>query len=679
MRNLRHGGRPIKVALVGCLLLLAGILLGGSGGTYKGARYAGGPGTYRNTGGQSWTGGVYTVAMAPDTAQTGHTSAYFDSLMYGAEKADRLYQIDDAGVGFCYAFIDSAHTGETYWVTDNENHIRAELYGTATDWVLNDDTVTRPMLTYFDPFGMGIPRGAQIVSASLNFYWASWAYDDPRDSVVSVLMTLEDDNAWYTSKQVYDQTEWQYSTDRSAYMSHASWSYQIFGSGTHGYPASSSDPWVPALSERETYLDWADTAAVYSDWCSPVQGLGSPYTGMGAIDITNCVQAIVNGATNNGIMTFLREYATQNQTWLANWDVRSDYYHLRPWLEIKYLDAAYVAPFPGGADIAFVFSTDDGKSAFNDSVAAIWNGEVGGTFSSYMAEKHIAASGGGASYSAAEWMDLYEAGNEIGPHSRYHDDTHGLAHWTHEMVMPDVYGAVFDSLKFDMNNVWMYEIMVDAGEDTTGLRSSGRFGATMALPLNVWTPEVLLAGMNLGYTAIRTGALRGMTDTVIDDYFEEADYRPSATDTLYAGQTQYRRRDAYNMNGLPTTMPIYTIVGLKAESPSVDETYHRMKWAIHQIRGQGRGVIHFYDHDFKSGGYADGVDPDQMRGMTQAASNAGAWITGVGSYVSWMKSFSDPVQSTVGAQPDTFQTTAEDDAWYRPQGIDNRFIRGYQD
>jgi hypothetical protein len=386
------------------------------------------------------------------------------------------------------------------------------------------------------------------------------------------------------------------------------------------------------------------------------------------------VQAIANGATNNGIMVTstkqttsdrLRRFYGFDQT---NTSLERCYV---PWLEIKYITKRYESPFPGGKSMAFVWQTDDGKQAFNDSLTDAFL-DHGGKFTIFVCDSLITNSPTSADVEhIASWHDQ---GMEIGTHSRKHragPANEYLTVWEKSGIT----AAKMDSLRNQMNPEWLYARADAAGR--TDLRSSASFGKSMALPGYPFSATVVNVAHEYGYNALRVGTVSLYT-SVPGDYRVIGSWRPAACDTARAGFATTKGRAPRNMMLLPLEMEINNIVGKKANATAdLDSIKFNFRKLCRQIKAQNRGGLSLYEHDFKSGSYANGVDPEEMRAMLQVAVEEGAWICTASEYSNWIKGKSTAIATPVGyAQPDSFRFDAGDAVWFKPHGVDQRWIRG---
>jgi len=682
-----------KLAAVAVFILGAAAIMGaGRGGTYQGGSYATSGASYQ-AGGAPAGWDTVLVVLTMDEALN-HDLATYDAAVAAANAAGNVakgggvfqFGVDDTT--FAYAVVDTYHTGVGYWPTSPNNHDRIYLrgsgYNAATKWAFNDTTYSpRPYLLRFDPLAAtsaAIPLRSTIVSATLHMMPLSWGAA-AADTVVSTLMTNPNDNIWYHQTSIFDHaTTYAFSSDRTLYMAKCSYTYQWYATntGTHyGYANGSNSnaptsQWSPALSTRSKFSDWGSV----TDWT----GLGT-LTASNAevvVNITDCVQGIANGLTNNGIMMMMTDTNTFDRAQaFYEWEPRAGNAALtkRPWIQIKYITKRYATPMPGGKRWAFVFQTDDAKLAYNDTLMNIFtdatpdypSGRPGKL--TVFAVKRYTDNGDGAPI--AKLIAWHDRGAEISHHS--------LNHWPrgnkylNVFAIQDTAHASLDSLRIEMNPSWLDDYADAASR--SDLRDSQRWGNAMAMPGNLWSPFTVYVGAEKGLKAIRVGEASNSGDL----YYAVAPLRPTMTDTSFTNTISSRFRSPRNMMVFSNSLDINTIVGGKANAgANADSVKTNMRRYVRQILAQDRGLVGIYTHDFKTGPYAnDGAEASEIRAMLQVVDELGGEYMTISEYTDWVRSGSTAVATPVGyAQPDTFRFDAADAVWYKPNGVDNRWIRG---
>lgn len=517
---------------------------------------------------------------------------------------------------------------------------------------------TRRAPMFYIPFEDYLPGNAGIVSATLYANSNGAAQWDYSDTTCAVLLDKVSDNKWYTVKGGTGLTN-------SPNYAHASWTYQI-DTNAGGWSGSQSDAWSPTIANRTHYWDWGD----YFDWSGSDRTIFAAGQTM-RIDLTDCVQAAVRGVTNNGIILLNFDGDASTNSWtMLGWDPYSTAAGRQPYVVVKYVNKPYAAPYPNGADWAFIASTDDWQPAnqvYADTFLA-----HGGTYTMFGAKVQMATNG---RMGISDLVGLLDEGFEIGPHSRKHYTAGLLAH---QPLVCDPSDTAWVSLLWDVDPSWMY----DAAEALDGDRREANpyFAKSMAIPQNTWSPEVLLAIANTGYEAFRAGAMDGDFYTR-ELYWGKANQGAARTDSISSGAPTQAGRRARNLLGLPTTLPVQRVVGAKANATAdLDSIRNAMRRIVSQVRAQDRGELVLFWHDNKTSpndpAYSEGVDGDDLGAMLDVVDEYSGPYMRASERGRWLRQYSTAVPTPAGfAQVDTFRFTADDDVWGLPYGIDNRWMR----
>jgi hypothetical protein len=606
---------------------------------------------------------------------------------YWKNKADRIIDLNADSCDFAFTILDGTLQNGTYADMWTSNNNIARLFASGGTgygaWEIgrSDTRLMMYHLAVEDYFGSNTQILSSELFMKLGFMTETFTAND---TIVHTLITEQGLDRWYGSKGIM------FGSSPMPLVSHATWDYQVSGLDTQGYPAIGNQvAWPINFDDIYNYYELGD----YSDWNThhtyPTQAADSDMR----FNLINTTQAIVNGAVNNGwVMTYKDDVSGAINMDFVHFDCTqgaTGYGMKEAFFVIRGISKRYVAPFPNGADCALILSTDDGRKAFNDSVAAIWD-RNGGTYSMYMAEKHV-SSDNVSTYSPSGLKAFYDAWpHEMGPHSRYHDADNGLVYWLADAydeshpgitsAMTDTATAAYDSLKFDADPEWMYDYLVEQGADLLTLSNSGMFCKTLALPQNQWSPEVLLAATDIGYKGMRTGMIAKNTVNTHYIWGNVANVRPGDTDTIYCGQVEERLLDPVNIVGVPMTRSVKDIVGDKTDDPDSATVYARAEWVFNQHRGNGTRVVHFLEHDFKTGGYTDGMNADHLRALAACAVDNNVWMCSVAEYVDWINLYSiatpTPEYNDI---PDTFMYSVNDDAWAIPDGRYDALVPGIRD
>lgn len=708
----------MRKAFGGLVIALCVAALAGASrtGTYQGGSYGQAGATYQAGGVAAGWDTVTIVYTTQDVLTDDNNPASIDtSLVWGRSPntftnpatrdfarrvlfTQRLAQADSVyrlGTGykvpnFCWGAISSRDTsglangtnpkwfGPTRITT---SPIGTDIYSIPasfqpTDALANDNSDGgRGAHMFYIPLASRHPNNMTIVSATLGVVNSGNTQFTYADSIYAVLMDNANDNDWYTTK---DSVDW----PNYPNMAHASWMRQESTNGGGWWNGTNRWVWSPTLANRPYYWSWgancdwtgtrygSDGAGEYSTSYIPIK------TGFD-IDVTDCVQAAINGTTNNGIILINAESGATTNDWsIYGWDQYADAKGREPYLVIKYITKRYQKPF-GTSDFALVVSTDDGKynanRAYTDTFLA-----HGGKYTIYMAKNQLGANGGAT---PAQLVGFRASGMEVGSHSRYHKTTHGLTFW-HSLgaSITDTTSAAFDSLMFDAGPIWMYNMADTIAGD---LRGDPLFAKTLALPESQLSPEVGLALNKVGYKAVRYKAMNSLVATWKHYSFPNTK-RATAGDSASAGFPSYVGRAPRNMVLLPTTVPVQYIFARRANTSSteaeLDSLRQNIRRLVYQTRGQDRGVISLFWHDLKTGYSVDyggeGVDGNELDAVLDEIDALGVRYMTVGEYARWIKAGATAVASpNRAAVPDTFESTVNDRVWFKPHGVDNRWIK----
>lgn len=723
----------MRKAFGGLVIALCVAALAGASrtGTYQGGSYGQAGATYQ-AGGVADSGDTITIVFTPQDVLTSDSNpATIDtSLVWGRTPntfaspatrdfarrvlftqrlagADSVYRLGTgyAVPNFCWGAISSTDTSGC------ANGTNPKLFGPTrvtttvggspayvipasfppTDALANTNADGgRSAHLFYIPFGARLPDNCTVVSATLSVVNAGNSQFTYSDSLYAVLMTNAADDDWYTTK---DSVDW----PNYPNMAHASWMRQESTNGGGWWNGTNRWIWNPALANRPYYWSWGSVC----DWSGSRYGSESageyslsyiPTKTGYDIDVTNCVQAAVNGTTNNGIIIMNAESGATTNDWaIYGWDQYGDAKGREPYLVIKYITKKYAHPF-GSADWAFVASTDDGKYPANRAYADTFKAH-GGKYSLFMAQNQLSASGGSSPRQFVQFRTL--DGMEVGSHSREHRTTYGLRYWE-QQGMPDTLVAngdpdgagpktvaddtMWTALKRDAQPRWLYAM---ADSIVGDLRGDPLFAKSLALPENQIGPAVQLALEKLGYESVRYKSLGTLQDSSAT-YWVQSTFRPAKCDTYTLGGVGATGRKPRNMVVLPTSMGAERVFGDKAKSytssTGLDSIRHNLRRLIYQVKGQKSGVVSLFWHDFKdnpsAAGYAEGVNAKELGAALDVVDEMSGRYMTVSEYVRWMQGTGTALDypwST--AKPDTFRQNATQRIWVRPYGIDTSWIR----
>jgi hypothetical protein len=541
------------------------------------------------------------------------------------------------------------------------------ISGAILDQRLNG--VTRKLNLFYVPWESVIPAGSSIVSAYVNMSANGNQYISPTDTLVAIQMNNPNDNMWYKQKAIANAPN----------MAETCWNRQQ----TYRWGGTSGYPWNPPLADRTMIYDVGSSGIMDFSSSLSVANPGQNSLSSQVWDLTDCVQSSVNGGVNNGIMLTALERGSKVDLLYQQWDRRDTVSGINrrvPYIVVKYITKHYAPLFPGGKEWAFVFQTDDGVKAFNDTMVSIFtdatdtfpNGRPG-KYTAYVSRSTMAAADRWTPADAISWHDQ---GIEIASHGRQHwfDTTiainHKVSAGRSDFAATDTVASVsWDSLTTKYNRAWLDSIATANGRPD--LTSSRTWDKSVALPGNAWGPWTLVAIARSGWSTMRCGAM--------GDEGSIANLQPAYTDTARAGVDSRVGRMPRDILLLPTNGAIESIVG-EHDNTTITEAQvkYNFRKLVQKVKGQGRGVLPLYVHAFKNSSYNAGeIDPEEMRWILQVVdSEGGAYMTAT-EYGDWMRSWGTPIDTPAAyGQAAPFNFSAAYKVWIKPDGIDNRWIRG---
>lgn len=618
----------------------------------------------RGRGVYSWRGGADDVGAEAmlDSARTVRLGTGFACPTFAWTTIDEGDQDGFYGSQYWYGRTD---VRQSVSVAGTSNFVLRQTIGSAA-------TNRQAWLTYI-PFANHIPARATIVSASLNFAALNNVYTDYADSMISVLLDAAGDDEWYKVKGGTGLNA------ASANYAKASWLYQndTNASGT-SWGGAQANAWSPSLSDRKWYWGMGD----HCDWSSNEVAPGA-FVAAGAnhsYSIVNCVQAAVNGTTNNGIMSIVNDGDAVSEQWLAyGWDNYSTATGRNPYIVVKYITKKYQPPF-GTSDLAFVFTTDDFIEAANSAFTDTFNAH-GGTYSLFGARVHVDGTVKQSGMdSLLAWLG---EGHEVGTHSYYHKNPAGLTHWEQSRPSKVWDATARAEVYLDAKPDWLYALADSATGDS--LKSHPQFGKSMALPNNTISMGVQRVLADLGYLSVRGNAVGSYDRT---KWPRANTWGPAYGDSAMSVAAQAQRRPR-NAMLLPYSMTTSWLVNAPGSATAnLDSVRHNMRRALYQWRGQGRGEFVMLTHDVKSSnpiasgfGYADGVNPEELGALLDVVDEIGARYMTASDLGRWRRATGTAIDTPAGffnasVSDDSAKYFAADETWYKPHGVDSRWIRG---
>lgn len=556
---------------------------------------------------------------------------------------------------------------------------------------LNIPQTNRKIELVYIPWEKYIPANSTIVSADINISWSVASNYSVMDSVIAVQMSNPTDDKWYLVKNV---------SANAPNYSHASWAFQedtnadntpaLTWTGTQRYP------WVPAICNRRNPWDWGRV----SDWSGNTATTVAEKSAY-KIAITNCVQAVVNGAVNNGIMIAYYEGGTENAPAHFQWDQGPAAANRRtPVVTVKYLTRRYQKPF-GSAEWAFVFQSDDGKynanKGWTDTLAT-----YGGKMTLYVAHVQLGVTGvndATRGSSVQELKAFHDAGNEIGSHSKWHDFTReypkrmnsgavGAARTLTTQLTGandghhNIGTAAYDSMMVDFSPAWMYHVADSLGYDMLASPRWGKSFGVSTYQLGAYGQKALIDN---GWKSIRS-----LTDGLNYDrekYYATPlpAYANNADSTMSGAPTQYGRHKRNTKFNAPWDNVEYLVGPATSLSATyathLDSVANNMDRLVFQRIGNNTRALVMFSHDIKTGGTgfytASMIDPDELGELGRAVIRLGGRFMTSGELAEWYAAYGTAVDHPFNAaRSDTFDVEATDRVWFKPDGVDNRWIRG---
>jgi hypothetical protein len=672
------------------LIVVLALLLAVMGGANKR------PGTYKQGETDWWATGTGSTggAVVVDTFTivfcyndtTDHYYAEYDSLVNGsaAVRADSI--VDLSGLdSFAWAFIDSVHatlSAINSTPASSQNHQMARI-GTHSSNAHDLVTATAgSILLQYIPFEDFIPGRATVIDAEMCVYPQNW-YFAGEDTIVSTVVRRSSDSVWHTSKHFRES----YQTGEYLNYAHPSWSYQILGRDDAGtvidYPeGASSNPWVPALSERINLYDWGNvfdgTGHTDATQGTPFSGAEGPFR----MPLKNCVQEIVNGGENQGIATAAFDYSTNTYYDWPMWEMRDGFTfaNKKPWVKVTYSTKKHRADWPDNSRFVFLFSTDDFRP-INTTWARKF-AAYGWNYSIFVAENQVSGT------DPDSLMYCRDLGMEIGSHSRTHPATIGVHGYTnsatytgsltatgYEECMPladiDSLSTNDDRVLFEVDNCWLYELFNSVRSGSW--ENDNLVGKSFAYPVVTYPNGPLMDALHdQRYKVWRS---TGSLDYDLADGSKYFGAAPSAAggacDTASVGfSPKFGRSFAKNMRAVTQTSIITSIVGDRADSNITEaEVKTNTRRAIQGCMARGQGVFSLFVHDRKGSllPYGEGLDTEELEWILEVVDEMGGTAISHVEYYDWITSRADPVATPTGfGQSNYYKWADSDSVWWKP-------------
>lgn len=646
----------------------------------------------------AWDTVTYLFVNSPNNFSTPgtHTNSQYD---YWAGVADSLVNLQGLVPDFAWAEIDETSSNASAKVAFSSvsvwNRLEASTAAGA-DNIWDIGRASRRHVIFHIAFENYVPAGSQVISSKLHTKarWGGYtSYVDVSDSLVFSLISEPGYEDWYDADNRGLTDPW---APNHAY---ATWDYQVSALDVDGYPSSGQTAWPQPWDDVVDYWDLGD----YSDWC------GAPYYPSQTnddewnFDILNVTQAIVNGETNNGILWQYKDnLGAGNLLMFCNWQEIGAYYENDAFFVVQWLTKPYKSPMPEGSDVVFALSCYDGTReqllAYDDLFQ-----DFDEQFTVYVPgiqtinAKSYTAGAGHPSFPEGTQLradvydlaTLHEHGHEIASHSFIQNGASRTTTTGHTGVLfweaagdsidaEDGAGAWKDSLAYDVSREWMFELM----EDSTGvdLRGDPRYARSFSPPSGHFGPYVVNFCFDAGYDYLRVGMMKQPNWEGVYDYYKDLKFRPADGDTFREGFPVNGPRGPRNVKLGGMAFETDFMVGDADATPSEAVVKRNFLRAIHQIRGQKRGVFSVDVHDTKTnfsyGAYDDRADTSEVRWWLEVLEDLNIpcvtdaelydWYARTGTFI--------PTPSTY-AQNDSFKFRADEKVWMIPDGIDSTIIR----
>ncbi|MEN6425959.1 MAG: polysaccharide deacetylase family protein [Phycisphaerales bacterium] len=516
-----------------------------------------------------------------------HTYVFRSNTQTGSDHGaypaapDSVVSLDQTDLRFDEVVLgdtnDSYTISYTYILAQQANH-------TTRKWPSTASTGSHALMRV--PFEDYIPDGSTILNAYLGVIWSGGSTTlDAGDTTWVALDTLSADRWWYTGPKTWSR----------AHDAAASWNWQIQGYNlagitdsttlkNAGYPRWHQHAWDPPLSSRSLTIDFGPRSM--GNVIARTLAAGDTLT----LNCTRPVQLAVNGAPNHGFWILHTNNNSGDDTNFipAHFAATAgDHDGLvgvrRTFLVIQWSDKPYAGPWANGKESAFVFTTDDGITAFNTALADTFHGR-GLSFTAFVNDSSVVYS------AAAEWL---ADGAEVGYHGRYHRAPNYLPQYEDT---PTGLKALYN----EMDPSRLYAgIATATGQTQAAVALNPLVGKTFALPGNLYNQRVVSMGGRFGYVALRTGVVG-----------ESNNYSPAPPDTtLRVPISDKRSQRPYNIlltSQYRTAGDLFGSVGSQNSAAAVKRTarlwheelltrYGGGPWVmlVHDLWGQSNGAINW--------------------------------------------------------------------------------------
>jgi hypothetical protein len=210
------------------------------------------------------------------------------------------------------------------------------------------------------------------------------------------------------------------------------------------------------------------------------------------------------------------------------------------------------------------------------------------------------------------------------------------------------------------------------------LYTSPLWAKTFGAPVSQLTPLTQFALDRAGWNAYRTLGTGAVYNA---EYYWAPLAAPDNNDTLLMAAPKQYERHVRNMSGVYPTYGSPSMFGdgdTEADLALVKRNAHRAIWTA---RGNSIRAIQIFTHDVKNvGGYTGGITADELDAFCDVADSLNVAYMTTGAYVTWVKGYATAVDYPYPASAtklDLYEAhqTAADRVFFKPYGVDNRWIR----
>jgi hypothetical protein len=144
----------------------------------------------------------------------------------------------------------------------------------------------------------------------------------------------------------------------------------------------------------------------------------------------------------------------------------------------------------------------------------------------------------------------------------------------------------------------------------------------------------------------------------------------------------HHQRQPRNLVWQATNYASFDFAGPQADTAFVghlDSVRVNFRRAVKIARAQNVNVINVFTHSLKSDrSYPHGINADELSVMLDVVEEENGWAARASDFGRWNQQWATAVGTPLAyAQDDSFCFTAADRVWYQPDGVGNRFIRGF--